>query len=226
LEQKKHIWEDVMTDEIRQIASNYAKSMGLKKRPALLCIDNYNAVFGDKRETLAASTERFPSSCGERAWDAIEPTQHLMTKAREKNIPVIHTTRDNRLSVVSGIHSTKRKRKGTDMEWNYNFFPPLAPREDELVIHKARASAFYGTPLDSCLVGIGIDTIILCGNSTSGCVRATCLDAYMRGYSVAVVEECVFDRNLLSHKVNLFDMNSKYSDVMFLDDVLAYLETI
>ena len=91
------------------------------------------------------------------------------------------------------------------------------------MIYKVRASGFFGTPLDAYLVELGIDSLIMCGNSTSGCVRATCVDAKMRGYAVAVVEECVFDRNWLSHKVNLFDMNCKYADVMFLDEVLDYI---
>lgn len=223
-ERKVHIWEDVMTDEIRIISSNYKPRMGLENRPALLCIDNYNAVFGDKRQSVEESIHRFPSSCGERAWDALEPTQKLMEIAREKELPIIHTTRDHHNRVVPGMNSTKRNRKGLDAQWDFAFFQTLAPQEDELVIHKIRASAFYGTPLDACLVQLGIDTLILCGNSTSGCVRATCLDAFMRGYAVAVVEECVFDRNLLSHKVNLFDMNTKYADVMFLEEVVQYLE--
>jgi maleamate amidohydrolase len=219
--ERKHAWEDILTDDIRQIAANYAARMGLRQRPALLCIDNYNAVFGDKREPVVEAMKRFPSSCGEAAWDAVEPTRQLMQAVREKGIPVIHTTRNDDFRSMS---STKRARSGDqDMEWKHSFFPALEPQPDELVIRKTRASGFYGTPLDSCLVQLGVDTLILCGNSTSGCVRATCLEAYMRGYSVAVVEECVFDRNWLSHKVNLFDMNSKYADVMFLDEVLGYL---
>ncbi|GAB7388974.1 isochorismatase family protein [Bacillaceae bacterium] len=221
---RTHVWEDVLTDEIRQIASHYADRMGLRKRPALLCIDNYNAVFGDRREPLLEAIKRFPSSCGEAAWDAIEPTRRLMSAARKKGIPLIHTTRDDH---QLGLTSTKRQRTGEqDPSWQHAFFPALAPEKNELIIRKTRASAFYGTPLDSYLVQLGVDTLILCGNSTSGCVRATCLEAYMRGYAVAVVEECVFDRNWLSHKVNLFDMNSKYADVMFLDEVLAYLEGV
>lgn len=225
MEHRKHVWEDVMNEEIRLVASNYKERMGLKDKPALICIDNYNAVFGDRREPLAEAIKRFPSSCGERAWDAIEPTKKLMEKAREKNIPVFHSTRYSTLEAITGIGSTKRKSYVTDFEWGHSFLPELAPCKGEVIIRKLRASAFFGTPLDVCLATRGINSLILVGNSTSGCVRATCVDAFMRGFSVAVVEECVFDRNFLSHKVNLFDMNSKYSDVMFLDEVLNYMES-
>lgn len=222
--ERQHAWEDVIDDEIRQLAGNYATRMGLRQRPALLCIDLYNAVFGDRREPLLEAMKRFPSSCGETAWDAVEPTRRLMAAARQTGIPLIHTTRDLQNQAPGRpMTSTKREANGIDPVWESEFFAPLAPLPEELVIHKVRASGFYGTPLDANLVEMGIDSLILCGESTSGCVRATCVDAKMHGYSVAVVEECVFDRNWLSHKVNLFDMNCKYADVMFLDEVLEYL---
>jgi nicotinamidase-related amidase len=91
------------------------------------------------------------------------------------------------------------------------------------VIRKTRASAFYGTPLAAHLVQMDVNTLVCVGNSTSGCVRASVLEGFMHGYSMVVVEECVFDRNWLSHKVNLFDMNCKYADVLFVDEVLDYL---
>lgn len=224
MDERRHVWEDVITSEVRAVAGNYSSRMGLGQRPALLCIDNYNAVFGDRREPLLEAMKRFPSTCGERAWDAIDPTLRLMNAARNKGIPVFHTTRDDHNRLVAGIGSTKRFRYADgDTEWSHAFFPQLAPLDSEYVVHKTRASAFYGTPLHTCLVKLGIDSLILCGNSTSGCVRATCVDAFMRGYAVAVAEECVFDRNWLSHQVNLFDMNTKYADVMFVDELIAIL---
>jgi nicotinamidase-related amidase len=71
-----------------------------------------------------------------------------------------------------------------------------------------------------------VNTLVCVGNSTSGCVRASVLEGYMHGYSMVVVEECVFDRNWLSHKVNLFDMNCKYADVLFVDEALDYLARV
>ncbi len=223
-----HAWEDVIDDEIRQIAGNYESKKKFRERPALLCIDNYNAVFGDRAEPVLKAMKRFPSSCGLAAWEAIEPTQLLMATARAAGIPVIHTTRDDlSQSATSILSATKRINRGKpDETWDHAFFPPLAPLADELVIRKTRASAFFGTSLVAHLVQLNVNQLLVCGNSTSGCVRASVIEGFMHGFRVAVVEECVFDRNWLSHKVNLFDMHSKYADVIFLKDGLAYLKKI
>jgi nicotinamidase-related amidase len=92
-----------------------------------------------------------------------------------------------------------------------------------VVITKQRASVFFGTPLAAHLTQLGVRTLIICGESTSGCVRATAVDAYSHGYHVVLVEECCFDRSVLSHKVNLFDLHHKYTDVMHVDEVVAHL---
>ena len=222
---RNHVWEDVIDDEIRQIAGNYETCKGFRSRPALLCIDNYNAVFGDRPEPVLASMQRFPSSCGLAAWEALKPTQRLMAAARSAGIPVIHTTRDDlSQSGRSSLSSTKRVRHDSDSAWDHAFFPELIPTGDELVIRKTRASAFFGTSLIAHLTQMDVNQLIVCGNSTSGCVRASVIEGFMHGFNVAVVEECVFDRNWLSHKVNLFDMNCKYADVVFLKEALAFLE--
>ncbi len=224
---RNHVWDDLIDDEIRHIYSNYAARSGLRTRPALLCIDNYNGAFGDRPEPVVESMKRFPSSCGLAAWRAVEPTGRLMVAARQAGIPVIHTTSDDsNRSSSSPMYSTKRTSYHSDQFWAHSFFPALQPMDDELIIHKPRSSAFYGTSLASHLVQMDVNTLIVCGNTTSGCVRASVMEAYMQGYSIAVVEECVFDRSWLSHKVNLFDINAKYGDVMFLDEVLGYLRSL
>lgn len=228
-QQRAHAWDDVIDDEIRAIAGDYESRMGFGDRPALLCIDNYNAVFGDKPEPVLQSMKRFPSSCGLAAWNAVEPTRKLMAAARRAGIPLIHTTNIAELPAIvrkatpTKRHRTKRRRTHGDPHWNTTHFSRLAPLPSEIVIEKLRASAFYGTPLSAYLAQLGVDTLICCGNSTSGCVRATVVDGYNNGYRVAVAEECVFDRNWLSHKVNLLDMNCKYADVIFLDEALEYI---
>ena len=98
------------------------------------------------------------------------------------------------------------------------------PQPGDVVITKQRASGFYGTPLMAHLTQLGIKTVIVCGESTSGCVRASSVDAYSNGFHVVVVEECCFDRSMLSHKVNLFDMHHKYVDVMHVDEVVTHLD--
>ena len=93
-----------------------------------------------------------------------------------------------------------------------------------MVIWKQRASAFQGTPLFSHLSILGVQSLIVCGESTSGCVRASVVDAYSNGFHISLVEECTFDRAELTHKVNLFDLHHKYADVMHLDEIVAHLD--
>jgi nicotinamidase-related amidase len=99
----------------------------------------------------------------------------------------------------------------------------IAPQPRDVVIGKLKPSAFFGTPLASYLLELKVDTLIVCGTTTSGCVRASVLDAFSLGYRVAVVEECTFDRGEVSHAINLFDMNAKYADVVSLEATTGYL---
>jgi nicotinamidase-related amidase len=100
---------------------------------------------------------------------------------------------------------------------------PIAPLPSELVIRKIKASAFFETPLLTYLQYMGIDSLLITGATTSGCVRASVVDAISYGFRCFVVEECVFDRFELSHLVNLFDMNTKYADVISLEEALKYI---
>ena len=104
--------------------------------------------------------------------------------------------------------------------------PEFAPQPNDTVIRKARASAFYGTPLAAHLTSLGVRSVIMLGESTSGCLRASAVDAFSHGFQVTVVEECCFDRCLLTHKINLFDLHHKYADVMRADRVIAHLDSL
>ena len=104
--------------------------------------------------------------------------------------------------------------------------PRLEPRDDETVIVKKGASAFFGTNLASILVSQGVDSVILCGATTSGCVRATAIDLLQYGWPTIVPRECVGDRAQAPHEANLFDIQAKYADVVSLDEALAYVESV
>ncbi|HZO00716.1 MAG TPA: isochorismatase family protein [Burkholderiales bacterium] len=203
-----HCWDDVISAEAREMYRAYEREHRVGERPAVLAIDLYNLVY--ERE--------HPSSCGEFAWTALEPTRKLLAAARAARIPVIYSTRDPDMRVAS----THRRRERLSKDC-YEIKKEFAPEPDDIVVRKQRASVFFGTPLVAHLNQLGVRSLIVCGESTSGCVRASVVDAYSHGYHTIVVEECTFDRHLLSHKVNLFDMHHKYAGVMHLDEVLAQL---
>jgi isochorismate hydrolase len=114
-------------------------------------------------------------------------------------------------------------REGEDV---YGIKEEFAPHPGDLVIYKERASAFFGTPLIAHLRRLGVESLIICGESTSGCVRASTVDAYSYGFHNVLVEECTYDRSMLSHKVNLFDLHHKYADVMHVGEVIAHLDAM
>lgn len=216
-----HCWDDVVTDTDLIVYRAYDRARRFGRRPALLLIDLYNRVFGDRREPLLESIKRWPSSCGEAAWDALEPLKSLLETARAAGHPIIHTTNEVRPEAVMG-RATQRLTR-VDDAWGSAIVEPLRPAEREPVVYKTLASAFFGTPLSTHLRRYGVDTLVVGGESTSGCVRATVVDAYSHGLDVMVVEEATFDRIELSHKINLFDLHHKYATVVYLDEACEYL---
>jgi maleamate amidohydrolase len=218
-----HCWDDVVGADERLIASRYDTRRPFGTRPALLMIDCYAKVFGDRPQPLAEAIDAWPATCGLNAWNSLPALEKLLTAAREHGVPVVHTTGEARTGSRLGAATQRARVAGEDDLVGYEFMPSLAPVEGELMARKSRASAFFGTPVSTWLRQLDVDTLIVAGESTSGCVRASVVDAYSHGLKVTVVEEAVFDRSTLSHKVNLFDMHLKYASVRHLDEVLGYL---
>jgi len=219
-----HCWKDVVSPEILEIYQEYHRETYMGRSPGLLAIDLYNLVFEGGARPVLEVVKEFPSSCGIYAWNAIKPTQELFALARAKNIPVIYTTSETRKEAKpAAVHATNRRIR--QLKTNaYEIHEAFKPEPGDLVVYKQRASGFFGTPLVAHLTRMGIDSLIVCGESTSGCVRASVVDAYSYGFHVVLVEECCFDRSILSHKVSLFDLHHKYADVMHLDEVKRHLQ--
>jgi maleamate amidohydrolase len=219
-----HCWRDIVPAEVLDICSHYERPVGVGAGPAaLLAIDLYELAYEGGARPVAELHRTYPSACGEHAYAAIEPTKRLFAAARSARLPVFYSTQDTRADSKPGlVTATRRQRIKTAPEL-YAIRPEFRPHPGDVVITKQRASAFYGTPLAAHLTQLGIRTAIVCGESTSGCVRATAVDAYSHGFHVVLVEECCFDRSALSHKVNLFDLHHKYADVLHLETVLAEL---
>jgi maleamate amidohydrolase len=219
-----HCWKDIVSADVLEVYSCYQRKVFVGPSPALLAIDLYEVVYAGGPLPPAKLAKTHPNSCGEYAHAAIEPTRQLFAAARAAALPVFYSTGDTRAaSRPSFVTATKRNRPPVDPA-DYAIRPEFKPESNDVVITKQRASVFFGTPLMAHLTQLGVQSLIICGESTSGCVRATAVDAYSYGFHVVLVEECCFDRSLLSHKVNLFDMHHKYTDVMHVGDVIAHLD--
>lgn len=213
-----HCWNDVIDAKTLEVYRGYERDIRIGEKPALLVIDLYNLVYQGGARPVFEIHREHRGSCGEYAWNAIQPTQCLIQAARAAGIPIIYSTDD----LTAKLHA-KARRRSFD-EQSFIIREEFTPLPGDLVITKQRASVFYGTPIISNLNELGVKSLIVCGESTSGCVRASVVDAVSNGYNTVVVEECTFDRHLLSHKISLFDLHHKYAGVMHLDEVIAHLD--
>ena len=219
-----HCWRGFVDDETEEIYSHYKRDVFVGENPAVLMVDVYKASYEDGQQRVIDVIKEHPSSCGERAWAMVEPAKQLLEASRAAGIPITYCTGDTRSSSSKG-RATNRQVLNEHNE-SYDILDELAPEDGELVVYKQRASAFYGTPLMSHLTQMGIQSLIMGGGTTSGCLRAAVQDAKANGFHVTLVEECCYDRTAMNHMVNLFDMHHKYADVMHLDEVLTHINGI
>jgi nicotinamidase-related amidase len=230
----ERVWDRFLTERDRaHLARRSRRRLSWGERPGLLLIDLYRWVFGDRPQPILEAVEDWPSSCGLEAWEALPHIQQLLGAAREAGIPVIHVTGlegPGAPTPRGAVREGFSESSGTDpaaldrFRRRFDIVDEVAPIEGEVVIRKSSPSAFWGTPLTGELTFRGIDTLIVAGESTSGCVRASVVDGCTNRYRMVVVEECVFDRHEAAHAMNLFDLNQKYADVVPLADALAYLQ--
>jgi len=198
-------------------AARLGQSITLGSRPAVLVVD-FSCGFTDPECTLGADMTA-----------EVDATKRLLDAARAKGLPVVFTTIGYEPSLKDGGLWLQKVPSLGELQIGGRWVeldPRLEPRDDETIVLKKGASAFFGTNLSSILVSQGVDSVILCGATTSGCIRATAIDLLQYGYPTLVPRECVADRAQAPHEANLFDINAKYADVVPLDDVLEYVESV
>ena len=234
---KRRVWDDYISERDKEVfdASGFGAKAGMGDRPALVVIDVNYAFCGDKREPIMESLKRWKLSCGEAAWDALPILRTLIDIAHEKGIPVIYTTgyaredkwdrggwslKNPRNEILEEKPLPTTNRDGNDI------MEEIAPGPKDLIVWKQKPSGFHEAPLHSYLQLLKADTVIITGTTTSGCVRATAVDAFSNNYRVGIVEDACFDRAEISHAISLLDMHAKYADVVNSVEASAYLETL
>ena len=206
-------------------SAGFGRSVGLGSRPALLIIDVQYRTVGDTSLPIAESMERYyRTSCGEAGWRAVGEIARLLPVARTVGVPVVYPHVAPKESIDAGRTGQKIPSLMEVPSQGYEFVREVAPEPGDLLIPKRHPSAFFGTALVSYLIDLKVDTVILTGCTTSGCVRASASDAFAYNFHCAIVEDCVYDRSALSHDVNLFDINSKYGDVISTESAIGYLK--
>ncbi|MEH7178024.1 isochorismatase family protein [Neobacillus vireti] len=226
------IWEKYLDERDSKIYSGagLGKTYGLGKKTALIIVDVQYGFTGDVPEEIEEAIKTYPTSCGAASWEAIPHIRRVLEIFREKGLPVIYT-------IIEGSKSSDNDRvaiKGQifdhplllEGEKGTKVVEELAPINGEIILSKKKPSAFFGTPLVSLLTAKGVDSVIVTGCTTSGCVRATVVDAFSNNYKVVVPEECVFDRGITTHAINLFDIQQKYGDVIPVEQVISHLKAL
>jgi len=209
----------VSDEQVQQVyaAAGLGQSITLGSRPAVLVVD-FSCGFTDPECALGADLT-----------EPVEATRRLLDVARAKSLPVVFTTIGYEANLKDGGLWLQKVPSLGDLQiagrW-VELDPRLEAREGETVVLKKGASAFFGTNLASILISQSIDSIILCGATTSGCIRATAIDLLQYGWPTLVPRECVGDRAQAPHEANLFDIQAKYADVVSLEEALAYVERV
>jgi nicotinamidase-related amidase len=227
-------WDRFLTEQDKKVLQIWGKTKpnGLGQSPALLIVDALYYALGTQRLPIEESIKTWPMSCGLEGWEAVDKTVELLGAARANGIPVIHA-RDlagfpspwqRWRSREAQRHSLDHLPEDVRDKWN-EIVVELAPVEGELVIDRPAPSCFAGSPLLFHLNYLEVDTLIVCGETTSGCVRATVVDAATNRFWVGIVGDCCFDRTQASHWINLFDMHTKYGDVMTLSETTTYFSS-
>ena len=221
-------WEAIFSDIDRALVqkAGFGERQPFGRKPALIIIDVNRAFVGSRPKPVLESVEEYATSCGEAGWEALQHIQKLLLSCRDKGVPVFFTTND---AVTRQFCWGPVKRSAPsgklDME-GQEIADAIKPLPSELVIKKTKASAFFGTPLLAVLQYLKVDCLLITGTTTSGCVRASVVDAFSYGFHCFVVEECTFDRFELSHLVNLWDMNAKYADVITLEEAMGHISSL
>lgn len=219
-------WKTIVPERDRLILerAGFGTPQPWGRRPALLIVDVVRSFTGSKPQDVLEAIKEYSTSCGASAWETLPRMRQVLDAARAAQIPVVYTKGDAAVRVHTGGST---KEEGAERARKLHSTPiadEVAPREDELVIHKTRASAFFNTPLTTYLVRQGADSLIVMGTSTSGCVRATAVDGWSHGYPTFVVADGCFDRSPFYHDVTLYDLNTKYATVVSVADTLGYLQ--
>jgi maleamate amidohydrolase len=215
-------WDDVLPEIDRLVyeKGGWGKPRPRGERPVILVVDAMYTFTGDHPEPILDSIDKHWTSCGEFSWDGVREIAELLEVARPQGIPIVYTVMEQRRDFFDRAPANRARAKAgaklpTDLIGSYanEVVAEIAPAPEDIVITKPKPSAFFGTPLVSYLTYLQADTVILTGCVTSGCIRAAAVDASSYNYNVIVPEECVWDRGILAHKANLFDIQMKCGDV-------------
>lgn len=221
-------WDGIISEEEQRAygAAGFGRPTGIGRRPALLIIDVQYRTVGTVPKPFWEAIKEFPTACGEVGWAAVGNIRKVLELFRGRNWPVLYPYVARKEAFDYGRLSDKVPAIMSVAARGYEFVREVAPVPQDILLPKKHPSAFFGTPLASYLINCGADSLVVTGCTTSGCVRGSVVDAFAYNFRVLVPHDAVYDRSATSHAVNLFDMASKYADVMPTDQALEVLRAL
>ncbi len=221
-------WHGIISEEEQRAynAAGFGRATGLGTRPALLIIDVQYRTVGTTPKPFWEAIKEFPTACGDVGWNAVRHIERILRLFRERNWPVLYPYVAPKETFDFGRLSDKVPAIMTVASKGYEFVAEVAPHEQDILLPKKHPSAFFGTPLVSYLINTRADSLVVTGCTTSGCVRGSVVDAFAYNFRVLVPHDAVYDRSATSHAVNLFDIASKYADVLSTDEAITALRGI
>jgi maleamate amidohydrolase len=212
-------------DERLYEAAGFGRSAGFGRRIAVLVIDVQYRTVGHSRVPIDEAMLEYPTACGDRGWSAVDNIALLLAAARSADVPVLFPYVAPKGDTTPGGFRGKSPSLASPDAAAYEFVTEAAPLPGERLVPKDHPSAFFGTALVSSLVELGIDTVLITGCTTSGCVRASAVDAFSYGFKVGIVSDAVYDRTDSVHAASLFDLSSKYADLVCTADAVELVGT-
>lgn len=215
--------------------AGYGAPMGFGKRPALLVVDVTYSFCGTSPMPVLDAIRKNRRSCGAWAWEAVDSMRRLIDVARPAGLPVMYSTMVDPSSPAydPGLWGAKNARgkedspaATTEPRRDNEVVDEIRPAPGDLVLAKGKPSIFHGTNLLDHLTIRGVDSLIICGGTSSGCVYASAVDGFSRNFKVTVVRDACFDRVETPHWASLLDIDMKYGDVIDTDEAITHLRTL
>lgn len=218
-------WEAYIPEHDREIyrLANFGGPSQGGQHPALLIVDALWAFIGHRPVDIFEAIQEYPTACGRAGWEGMGHIAEALATCRRLEIPVVYVCATANRGEQMGLTTRRARPEPMPDAEAYQIPEAIAPGSGEPVITKTKASAFFRTPLDVLLRRAGVDTLLIAGSTTCGCIRATAVEAHSLGFHTWILEDAVWDRSPFSHAVALFELHMKYAHVVTVAEAMAEL---
>jgi nicotinamidase-related amidase len=220
------VWDDVIPARDRLIyeRAGFSREPDWRGNPALLVVDAMWGFIGHQPVDVLEAIKEYPTACGKVGWDGLERIAEMLRFFRNAGLPVVYVNAEAGSDPLYGTTTRTRSAGGRAVDRSaYDIPERIAPLPGEAVVPKSKASGFFRTSLDVLLWRRRVDTVLIAGSTTCGCIRATALDAHSLGFETIVLEDAVWDRSQFSHAVSLYELAMKYAAVTTVSDAIDSL---